>query len=374
MLTVNIADSDDLDPSFIYRGCVNLDGACINPEYTATVPVGTLQGVLNIHPERIQAVDLDQISAPIKYSLVSGTPSSYNDYFEIDEQSGIVKQKKLVDGSVTARQFDITVQAEEVTEAKRSTTARLTINVKPVDSFPPVIHSSSTEGYVDENSPRGTAVLDAKGNPIKLTTTDADIPEDGEQPLYSYELTTPSFVISNEGILLVNDASLDRDPPNLAKLRFQVVAREVKGNAASTPLSITVNLNDINDNSPKLALIPPVQITAGAERRLIARANATDNDSGENAIITYSVHHVSGNGKKKFAINSTTGEIEAVARLVAGERYSITVQASDIGNLFSQAIVEVTVIPGPNTKPPKFVKSVYDVQVRIFIGNFLVSS
>ncbi|KAG5670886.1 hypothetical protein PVAND_001118 [Polypedilum vanderplanki] len=363
VLTVNIADSDDLDPSFIYRGCVNLDGACLNPEYSATVPSGQLQGVLNIHPERIQAIDLDQISAPIKYSFISGVPESYKDYFEIDEQTGIVKQKKLVDNSVTARQFDITIQAEEVTEAKRSTTARLTINVKPVDSFPPVIHASASEGFVDENSPKGTKVLDSKGNPIKLTTTDADIPEDGEQLMYTYELTTPSFIISNDGILLVNEAGLDRDAPNLSKLRFQVVAREVKGNAASSPLSITVNLNDINDNSPKLALIPPVQITAGNDRRLIAKANATDNDSGENAIISYSIHHVSNNGIKKFTIDKKNGEIEAIARLVAGERYSITVQASDIGNLYSQAIVEVTVIPGPNTKPPKFLKNIYDVQV-----------
>lgn len=363
MLTVNIADSDDLDPSFIYRGCVNLDGACINPEYTATIPSGTLQGVLNIHPERIQAIDLDQISAPIKYTLISGTPSTYNEYFEIDEQTGIVRQKKLVDSSVTARQFDITIQAEEVTETRRSTTARLTINVKPVDSFPPVINASSTEGFVDENSPKGTKVLDSKGNPIRLVTTDADIPEDSEQSSYTYELTTPSFSISSEGILLVNDSNLDRDPPNLSKLRFQVVAREVKGNAASSPLSITVNLNDINDNSPKLALIPPVQITAGNERRLIAKANATDNDDGENAVIMYTIHHISNNGMKKFVIDKKSGEIEAVARLVAGERYSITVQASDIGNLYSQAIVEVTVIPGPNTKPPKFLKSIYDVQV-----------
>ncbi|CAH1727237.1 unnamed protein product [Chironomus riparius] len=363
VLTVNIADSDDLDPSFIYRGCVNLDGACINPEYTATVPSGTLQGVLNIHPERIQAIDLDQISAPIKYSFVSGAPSTYNEYFEIDEQTGIVRQKKLVDSSVTARQFDITIQAEEVSEAKRSTTARLTINVKPVDSFPPVINASSNEGFVDENSPKGTKVLDLNGKPIKLITTDADIPEDGEQPSYTYELTTPSFVISSDGILLVNDPNLDRDSPNLSKLRFQVVAREVKGNAASSPMSITVNLNDINDNTPKLALIPPVQITAGNERRLIAKANATDNDSGENAVITYTIHHVSNNGMKKFGIDKSTGEIEAIARVVAGERYSITVQASDIGNLYSQAIVEVTIIPGPNTKPPKFIKNVYDVQV-----------
>lgn len=327
------------------------------------MPAGTLQGVLNIHPERIQAVDLDQISAPIRYSFVSGSPSSFSDFFEIDEQTGIVKQIKLVDSSVTARQFDITVQAEEVSEAKRSTTARLTINVKPVDSFPPVIQASATEGFVDENSAIGSKVLDSKGNPIKLTTTDADIPENGELPMYSYELTTPSFAISKDGILLVNEENLDRDPPNPSKLRFQVVAREVKGNAASSPLSVTVNLNDINDNSPKLALIPPVSITAGNERRIIAKANATDNDSGENAAIIYSIHHVSNNGIKKFTIDRKTGEIETQGKLVAGERYSITVQASDIGNLYSQAIVEVTIIPGPNTKPPKFLKTVYEVQV-----------
>lgn len=363
ILTVNIADSDDLDPSFIYRGCVLVDGACINPEYTATVPSGTLQGVLNIHPERIQAVDLDQISAPIRYTFLSGSPSSYRDFFQIDEQTGIVKQIKLVDSSVTARHFDITVQAEEVSEAKRSTTAKLTINVKPVDSFPPVIHASATEGFVDENSAIGAQVLDSKGNPLKLTTTDADIPEDGALPMYSYELTTPSFVISKDGILLVNEENLDRDPPNPSKLRFQIVAREVKGNAASSPLSVTVNLNDINDNSPKLALIPPVSITAGNEKRLIAKANATDNDSGENANVTYSIHHVSNNGVKKFSIDRKNGEIETQGKLVAGERYSITVQASDIGNLYSQAIVEVTVIPGPNTKPPKFVKLIYEVQM-----------
>lgn len=36
-LTVNIRDDDDQDPSFIYQGCMLLDGACINPEYSASV-------------------------------------------------------------------------------------------------------------------------------------------------------------------------------------------------------------------------------------------------------------------------------------------------------------------------------------------------
>lgn len=47
----------------------------------------------------------------------------------------------------------------------------------------------------------------------------------------------------------------------------------------------------------------------------------------------------------------------------AGEQYSITVQATDRGGLHSQTIVEVTVLPGPNTKAPEFQQPVYEVQV-----------
>lgn len=38
-VTVNVKDGDDQDPSFIYQGCVVLDGSCINPEYYATVSI-----------------------------------------------------------------------------------------------------------------------------------------------------------------------------------------------------------------------------------------------------------------------------------------------------------------------------------------------
>ncbi|XP_075146442.1 cadherin 99C [Haematobia irritans] len=361
-LTVNIADSDDLDPSFIYRNCVLLDGACINPEYTASVPAGSLQGVLTVTPERIQAVDLDTISSPIKYSFASGMPGNYADYFEIDEQTGVLKQIKAVDTS-TAKKYDIIVKAEEVSVMKRFTTAKLTINVKPVDANPPVISATSIVGYVDENSPLGTRVLDENGKPISFKTSDADLSEDDPKPNYIYELTTPSFEVTSDGILVVNEEGLDRDPPAPGKYKFQVVAREPKTNAASAPLSLTVILKDVNDNAPKLAMVPPVSITAGDGIRKVAQVSATDNDEGPNAVVTYSIYHVSNNGMQKFAIDEHTGEIETRGRLLAGEQYSITVQASDIGGLSSQAIVEVTITPGPNTKPPKFVKSVYEVQV-----------
>ncbi|XP_053595607.1 cadherin-99C isoform X1 [Microplitis demolitor] len=361
-LTVNIRDDDDQDPSFIYQGCMLLDGSCINPEYSASVSSGVLSGILNISPEKIQAVDMDSINAPIHYSFLSGNPPNYRDFFEINQNTGAVKQIRAVDTTVT-KKFDIIIKAVEESEAKRSATAKLTITVKPVDSNPPVITASSVEGYVDENAPVGTKVIDRDGNPIKLTVFDADLAPEDPKPNYTFELTTSFFGIDQSGTLIVNEENLDRDPPSPGRFRFQVIAREKSGIAASTPLSFVVTLNDVNDNAPQLPMVPPITVQAGEARREVIKVEATDNDEGENAEITYSIYHVSNNGQQKFKIDPKSGVIESVRKLNAGEQYSITVQATDKGGKYSQTIVEINVIPGPNTRSPVFQQPVYEVQV-----------
>ena len=62
-----------------------------------------------------------------------------------------------------------------MSEQKRSATAKLFITVKPVDSNPPVVTATATDGYADENAPIGTKVVDKDGNPIRLTVTDGDL-------------------------------------------------------------------------------------------------------------------------------------------------------------------------------------------------------
>ncbi|CAH1113662.1 unnamed protein product [Psylliodes chrysocephalus] len=361
-LTVNIKDDDDLPPSFIYKNCMLLDGTCINPEYTASVSSGVLQGVLNISPEKIQAVDMDTINSPIRYSFISGVPETYSDYFRIDADSGQVHQIKPVDTSTT-KKFSIIIKAQEDSGAKRSTTAKLTITVKPVDAHPPDIELTSKEGFVKENSPIGKKVMDSKGNPISVRVDDRDFGPEDTKPGYTFELTTPYFAIDKENYLVVNDNNLDRDPPNPGKFKFQIVAREKHGIAASAPMSVTVHLLDVNDNPPVLPIIPPVSVPAGEVKRVVTTIQATDNDEGENSVVTYSIYHVSNNGNNKFTINPKSGVIETVGKLNAGEQYSLTVQATDTGGLYSQAIVEVTISPGPNTQAPVFEQSIYDIEV-----------
>ncbi|KAK8770387.1 hypothetical protein V5799_013147, partial [Amblyomma americanum] len=67
--------------------------------------------------------------------------------------------------------------AEEDTESRRFATARLTIGVRVVDSNPPILLASATEGFVDENSPIGTYVVTQPGGdePLYFMVSDDDI-------------------------------------------------------------------------------------------------------------------------------------------------------------------------------------------------------
>jgi hypothetical protein len=55
---------------------------------------------------------------------------------------------------------------------------------------------------------------------------------------------------------------------------YQIVAREKTGNAASAPLSISVSLNDVNDNAPKLPMIPPLTVQAGETKQPVIKVSS----------------------------------------------------------------------------------------------------
>ena len=127
-------------------------------------------------------------------------------------------------------------------------------------------------------------------------------------------------------------------------------------------MSVRVRLRDQNDNPPILQSHPPITIQAGRSRRKIAQMKATDIDEDDS--FRFRIIHVSNGGKRTFYVNPTTGEVEVMSRVMAGETYSLTVQATDNDGATSQTILEVDVTPGPNIKPPYFEKLVYDIEVR----------
>lgn len=130
----------------------------------------------------------------------------------------------------------------------------------------------------------------------------------------------------------------------------QVIARQIgsaAGKGASAPITLNVHLNDVNDNPPKLPVFPPAHAQAGDGIRPVFKVFARDADEVDNGKVTYSIYHVSNNGKDKFRIDPDSGQIESIGKLIAGEQYSLTIQASDSRNMKSQSILDVLVVPGP---------------------------
>ncbi|KAG8195587.1 hypothetical protein JTE90_002207 [Oedothorax gibbosus] len=367
-LTIHVADGDDQDPAFIYDACTLVNGACVNPEYKAHVTSGVMSGLLKVMPESILAKDRDSLNAAIRYSFVNGTPPMYDEYFEIDANTGKVRQIKALDRKMV-KSLEIIVKAEEVSDGRRFSTAKLHVEVEAVDNHPPVLHPAAMEGFVDENAPIGTTVtVDMEGRkPLALTVTDADMSgEEGAIP-YTFEVTTLSFRVNSDGYLVVNEPNLDRDPPNPSKYTFQVIARQVDslpGKGASAPVAISVHLNDVNDNSPIIAPLPTVQLPAGDGLRPVAKVEAKDADDVEGSEqVVFSIYHVSNDGMSKFRVDRRTGSVQVVDKVAAGEQYSITVQATDPGGRFSQAILDVNVVAGANAGGPVFAQDRYDAQV-----------
>ena len=86
-------------------------------------------------------------------------------------------------------------------------------------------------------------------------------------------------MIDTEGHLIVNQANLDRDPPNENRLSFQVFVRELIEDdpKSSRPVTITVNLRDVNDNAPILEPVRDISLVAGNTKRNIATVSIKPN-------------------------------------------------------------------------------------------------
>ena len=234
VLTVHVLDSDDQDPVFLH------------PLYTSRVTSGVVTGVLDIKPDTIHAEDQDTLRSEISYSFVSGKPSFYADYFSIDSKTGVVRQIKAADKE-TAGEFEMVLQAEEVTEKRRRTRSEIKIKVEAKDIHPPVLTVTASQGFVDENSPVGTLVRDTNNNPIVFAVSDKDLDSVifrcceeciwiklslqvsvEQRPKYLYEFTSSQFEKNPEDQLVVKSAQLDRDPPNQPMLIVQVSFASLK--------------------------------------------------------------------------------------------------------------------------------------------------
>ncbi|MDF2857287.1 MAG: calx-beta domain protein, partial [Neobacillus sp.] len=279
MFTFNSAESD---LATIIINVKNLnDNHPIPQGFTKNIDENTANGT---SVGTVTAVDADG-DTNFTYSILAGNSTGA---FTLDSSSGVLKVANTLELDYEKlKGFTLTVQVNDGINTAETT---VSINLNNVNDHKPVVEDAVFS--VDENAPNGTVIGTVSG-------TDAD------HDALSYDIIpgndSASFAIeSSTGKITVTDTTkLDYETSKSFILTVKVSDRE-----NTTDATVTVNLKNLNDNSPvgKDAEFAVVENAGNGTAVGTVEASDVDGDA-----LHYSI--VSGNESVAFTIDEATGEI-----------------------------------------------------------------
>ncbi|CAL1267158.1 unnamed protein product [Larinioides sclopetarius] len=259
--------------------------------YTASVPEDAAIGTTVLVVEASDG-DVGE-NARISYFIED------NPEFTIDSTTGAISTSQPLDRELTAG-FVLVVTAQDHGSPSLSDTINVEIEVLDVNDNPPTFVLPSYAASIREDALVGSSV-------IQVSASDKDIGLSG-QVRYTFsggEDGDGAFIVEPTSGIIRTNQLLDRESVPLYRLTVHAVDR------GATPLSsaatVTVNIEDVNDNPPRFD-IDVVKLFVSENSpigSLVGEIMATDPDEGPNADIFYSI--VGGPDADKFNLISRNG-------------------------------------------------------------------
>ena len=253
-----------------------------------------------------------------------------NGEFIIDRTSGIVTLVQSLDFETTQfYEFQVVVN-----DGLFNTSSSLSIIVLDENDNAPQFDARGPFNLTEE-MPSGTLVG-------QVTATDADSGLNGQIEFSIARNIGNLFSINTSTGTIRTTAVLDREalvnmslftPPDSRQVL--VVQAEDRGMPSLfSRADVTIQLLDINDNSPQFVETPPPSISLAENIPIgtfILDATATDADLGVNGQVSYSL--TSDTPLLPFSINPSTGEVTTISTLDREQidRYEFSITASDNG-------------------------------------------
>ncbi|KAM4035221.1 protocadherin gamma-B2-like isoform 6-T6 [Anomaloglossus baeobatrachus] len=222
---------------------------------------------------------------------------------------------------------------------------------------------------INDNSPQfyhntiTLEIIELTSQGARFALQSAEDPDIGSNSVQTYKLSDNQYFTLTENIRidgskypeLVLEKPLDREKQDIHRLILTALDGGNPIRTGTTLLKVVVI--DANDNAPiftqnmyKVNLKENIPVNS-----TVIMLNATDNDEGVNAQITYSFLKTSGNIHHTgiFSINPNTGEIKINENLDIEEakNYELSVQAKDGGGLVAHCKVLVAVIDVNDNAP-----------------------
>ncbi|XP_052131065.1 cadherin-11-like [Frankliniella occidentalis] len=303
---------------------------CLRHRYRSVVAEDVDTGTFLLS---VRASDVDEESHENFRFYLTGTGA---EHFSLDKAGGHLRTAHILDRE-TQSKYLLTahVQDRDGTTQGWECSSQVEILIADVNDNAPQFTLVSYTASLSEDAQVGTLVA-------KLHANDNDtginrkvryvIVED--DPAF---LSKPQFKITSDSGIVTSAQPLDREEKDHYNLTVE--ASDQGTPQLKTRTHLYVKVLDVNDNPPEFvsklyhAVVPelsPVDTT-------VVKVMATSKDIGVNAEISYSI--VSGNGHKKFAIDSETGVLSIREPLdyEICRNYFLTIEAID-GEVLANAI------------------------------------
>ncbi|XP_060766320.1 protocadherin alpha-8-like [Neoarius graeffei] len=310
------------------------------------VPIGTTVIQLN-------ATDLDDGSnGEIVYSIGNNVNNKLRELFEISPITGEITVKGVLDFE-TKDTYEVDIQASDKGLAPMISDKTVSIKIVDVNDNAPEIEVTSFSSAIPEDSRSGTTVA-------LISLSDLDSGDNGKVSCSVPEdLPFKLFSSSHDNVYsLVTSSSLDRE------MASQYVITLSAKDAGNPPLSsmktITVQVSDVNDNSPEFISSPYTfyVMENNSPGTSLFSVFAFDRDSDENAIINYQIwrDNLKENKHTSFInVNSENGAVYALKSFdfEMTKTFQFHVLATDSGtpSLSSNVTVNVFILDQNDNVP-----------------------
>uniref|UniRef100_A0A8C4NG34 FAT atypical cadherin 1 n=1 Tax=Eptatretus burgeri TaxID=7764 RepID=A0A8C4NG34_EPTBU len=327
-VTVTVLDVNDSPPEFSEE------------IYETVLLIPTYKGVQVI---TLKASDPDTgLNSTLSYSITSG---NVGNKFSIDLRTGAI----VVQNRTNLRsRYELSVR---VFDGKFSGSTLVKVTVQETTENGLKVATSYSADVVENTTDVKTlAVISTMG---ALTN----------EPL-TFRILNPSVFFamkSTAGVLQTTGIPFDREEQEIYEVVVEI--RDVRSPPRIVHTIVSVNVVDVNDNSPIFANLPYyaiVQVDA-QPGDLIYKVMAVDQDVKQNGQIRYFVE----TPDEYFKIDPSSGSITLLKTFnpgMSGKEFPLTVTAEDHGtpSLSSQVVVPITVI---NKAMPIFDRSFYSTRV-----------
>ncbi|XP_049441501.1 protocadherin gamma-A5-like isoform X16 [Epinephelus fuscoguttatus] len=298
----------------------------------------------------VNASDADFGSNRIVTYYFSDPNSVLSDLFTVDEKSGIISIKGLIDYEKD-KKFELRIEAKD--QGGLTDSSKVIIEVTDVNDNAPTISVMSFTSPVSEDSPPGTTIG-------IINVKDLDSGDNG-QVNCRIEQNTPFKIKSSlrNYYTLVTDTVLDRE--SVSEYNITVVATDAGMPPLSTTRTFNLKVSDVNDNAPVFSQSAYSAFIAenNSPGFSVLTLRAKDPDENQNARISYILEdtNIGGSPVSEYvSINAESGVIHAVRSFDYEQikQLVFVVKAQDGGSppLSSNVTVKI-LIQDQNDNPPQ---------------------